>query len=198
MTSSSAEITAEPEITCPMECSVCQDPGDCEDCLDCLYWPRVVDDPPREPPPARGRSLPVKTAEMERARRRLVLCRRVGLLSRKYRRQRRLTQRELAVELGWSRASVGRMESNASLMGLAKVDSLLHHIGHRLALVEDAQDRTAPGEVSDQLWAASDLLAEDKRGRRPPPSSVVTWNPEDDLRINSSLRDREWTWRRPW
>lgn len=174
---------------------MCSDPGDCEDCLDCLYWPNVVEEEPPSPPAPRGRSLPTKTAEMVAARRSLLTSKRVGLVSRRYRRLARLSQRALARELGWSRASVGRIEKDASAMTLEKVETLMQHTGYRLAIVADSS--AAEGESSDDQWTAGDLIARDRAGRRPSPLGEARWHPAEDLREDSSLRGREWTWHRP-
>ncbi|KRE37055.1 hypothetical protein ASG73_12175 [Janibacter sp. Soil728] len=182
-------------LTCPMDCAVCKEPGDCEDCLDCLYWPNVVEDDLWHPPAPRGRSLPTKTAQMEDARSRIVTSRRVGLVSRRFRRLARLSQRELAAELGWSHTSVGRMEKDAATMPLGKIEALLQRAGYRFAIV--AKDAATPTEASDDLWEAADLIARDQAGRRPSPLGSVTWHPPEDLRQDSSLRGREWTWQRP-
>lgn len=180
-------------IVCPMACEICQQPGDCEDCLDCLCWPRPYDDTPPHPPPARGPSQPAKAAEIARARRDLVAALRVGLVSRRYRRSHGLTQRDLAAELGWSRSVVGRIEADAAHTPFDRVDALLHHVGYRVALIPITEE---PVEDPDATWGASDLLARDGQGRRPPPGSQVTWNDESDRRLYTSLCDREWTWSR--
>lgn len=185
----------QPLITCPMECEVCVEPGDCEDCLDCLYWPNVVDDDAPYVAPARGRSLPIKSAEIEAARRRVVTSKRVGLISRRLRRIRGLSQRRLAADLGWSHASLGRMEMDASAISLSKVETLVQQAGYRIAFV--AESTPVPGEITDDGWEAADLIARDRAGRRLSPLGPVTWNPPEDLRQDASLRGREWTWRRP-
>lgn len=189
----SPDSSAQPPIVCPTDCDICREPDDCVDCLICLYWPEVPE--PLVRGPARGHALPAKSAEMAAARRGLVLSRRVGLVSRRFRRLRRLTQRQLAAELGWSRAALGRAESDASALALAKADTLLQHVGYRLAIVPDTGP-AAVGEPDDLSWPAADLLARDGARRRPPPSSEVTWHPEGELRQDVDLRGREWTWRR--
>lgn len=212
----------EPETTCPMECTVCTAPGDCDDCLDCLYWPRLVDDDPAPAPPPRGYAHPSKATELEHARARLGLADLIGLLSRRHRRLHHLTQRDLAAEVGWSRASLGRLESDAGVQSIAKVDRLLRHIGYRLALLPTDPTRPGPwqpdpeppdpvapallvprppdlaaAEPSSTWWGAEDLLARDARHRRPPPDAQVTWHSANELREDSSLKGRAWTWRRP-
>lgn len=190
------ELETQPAIICPVECEVCSEPGDCEDCIDCLAWPHVVEEPSAQPT-TRGPADPTKTGDLQAERAQLVIGRRIGLLSRQFRRRKCLTQRELAAELGWSRASVGRMETDASVLPFGKVTTLLEHIGCRLALVTEDDSRRVVGEVPDEVWGAADLLARDAAGRRPPPASQVTWNPTTDRRLYTSLHDREWTWQRP-
>lgn len=183
-----------------MACSVCVDPGDCEDCLDCLSWPQTVDTllPRVRPATSRrgGPSSPSRASDLTNAREDLVMSRRVGLVARRFRRQGGLSQRMLATELGWSRASLGRTETDASAIAFGKVEALLRHTGHRLAIVVDDDDRVA-GEPTTDQWGVPDLLALDQQGRRPPPASQVRWNSPDDRRLYTSLRDREWTWHRP-
>ena len=159
----------ESAIACPMDCRVCSDPGDCEDCLDCLLWPRVVEELRAVVRPPRGPSFLVRSTDLVEARERLDVGRRVGLVARRFRRGARLTQRQLAAVLGWSRASMGRLEHDATQIPLGKVEALLRHTGHRLVIVEIV----GQGEVDELQWGAADLL------------------------LSTSLRDREWTWHRP-
>lgn len=183
----------EAAIVCPAPCDICEEPGDCEDCLDCLYWPRRYTDVPPRPVPARGRSAPTKQQELSSARHQLVAGLRVGLLSRRHRRLQGLTQRDLAEAMGWSRSVIGRLEADASGMPLARIEALLGALGYRVAFVPVAADTN---EDPDKIWGASDLLARDGQGRRPPPGSRVTWHDEDDRRLYTTLRGREWTWSR--
>lgn len=64
---------------------------------------------------------------------------------------------------------MGRLEHDATQIPLGKVEALLRHTGHRLAIVEIV----GQGEVDELQWGAADLL------------------------LSTSLRDREWTWHRP-
>lgn len=159
----------ESAIACPMDCRGCSDPGDCEDCLDCLLWPHPVEEVTALECPARGPSSPVRSADLVEAREHLGVGRRVGVVARRFRRGERLPQRQLADVLGWSRASMGRLEHDATQIPLGKVEALLRHTGHRLAIVEIV----GQGEVDELQWGAADLL------------------------LSTSLRDREWTWHRP-
>lgn len=95
--------------------------------------------------------------------------------------------------MGWSRSVIGRLEADASGMPLARIEALLGALGYRVAFVPVAADTN---EDPDKIWGASDLLARDGQGRRPPPGSRVTWHDEDDRRLYTTLRGREWTWSR--
>lgn len=210
------------ETTCPLPCTTCAAPGDCEDCLDCLYWPARVDDEPEPVSTPRGYAHPSKAAELDRARAGLGIADRVGLLSRRHRRLHHLSQRDMAAEIGWSRSSLGRLESDAGALTVAKVDGLLRHIGFRLALLPvdpappdpEEPDPEPPDPVATAMpiprppglvgaeppstwWGAEDLLARDAGSRRPPPDAQVTWHTAQELREDSTLKGRAWTWRRP-
>lgn len=205
-----------------MPCRVCSAPGDCEDCLDCLYWPAPVNDAPEPVGTPRGYAHPSKAAELADARAGLSIADRVGLLSRRHRRLHHLSQRDMAAEIGWSRSSLGRLESDAGALAVAKVDGLLRHIGFRLALLPvdptspgpeppDPEppdpvapalsgthpSRLAPTEAPSTWWGVEDLLARDARDRRPPPDAQVTWHTAQELREDTALKGRAWTWRRP-
>lgn len=165
---------------CPLRCDVCREPGDCEDCLDCLLWPDIAGDEPlpiREP---KARSSPVRTRDLHDARQRLDVGRRVGLVLRRARRRGRLSQAALARQVGWSASSMNRAENDASSMTLGRIDGLLRQVGHRLAVVEDRPlpapaCASASGELPDEVWGTEELLARDRRGRRFPPFVRLTW-----------------------
>lgn len=171
---------------CPAPCSYCTAPGDCEDGVDCLYWPRTVEPPPVRTSPVRGWTTERPVAELEAARAELTPSTRVGLLMRRHRKQHRLSQRALADELGWSRSAVGRAETDASSLTLESLGVLLAHIGYRVALVPDdppdpatstvaRPTAAAPAtghlddEIRDDSFGVIDLLAHDARRRRLPP-----------------------------
>lgn len=194
-----SEDDAGDQITCPVPCDHCVGPGACEDCLDCLYWPDPVPPPPRPLPPS-GRTSPVATASLLARRGDLGVGARVGLTMRRFRRERELSQRALARRLGWGQTTVARAETDASHLTLAKVDALLRHTRHRLAVVSDTGElATGLDEVPDETWGATDLLARDGQGRRLPPYAEITWNSPVDRRLWSRIveHEAEWTWHRP-
>lgn len=190
-------------VVCPMPCAVCDElgAGACEDCLDCLLWPEVV--PPREATPIPdlpGRTSPTKSEELRSRRTTLDIGARVGLVSRRFRRTRGLSQRALAQTVGWSQPSVNRAEGDASPLSVGRVEAFLGHLGFRLAIVPvDLGVASALGEDPDEAWGAADLLVRDAAGRRPPAIAEVTWSSTIDrrLRAASVKHDNEWTWRRP-
>lgn len=189
-------------IICPMPCAWCDElgPGGCEDCLDCLLWPEVV--PLRTPGfgPRVGPTAPTMTRQLQERREELDLGSRVGLVSRRFRRQAGLSQRGLADDLGWSQAGVNRAETDASRLPVHRLDRFLRHLGHRLAIVPvDAPAGTYLGEDPDEAWGAPDLLARDCGRRRLPPHGLTTWNDVIDRRLAASSRghEAEWTWQRP-
>ncbi len=189
-------------IFCPMVCEHCSAPGDCEDCLDCLYWPGVVEEHPDVLWPRGGAASPTMVDELEAARRSLGpgVGRRVGLVSRRFRSRQSLTQRGLADELAWSKSALSRLEADASGTPLGRVEELLDHVGYRLALVPVEGRPDAPqGEESDAVWGVTDLLPQDGRGRRPPPFVLVRWQSPLDRRLDGPARGHEnaWIWRRP-
>lgn len=190
------------DIQCPMPCGRCQDlgPNSCEDCLDCLLWPEVV--PPRAThvPAPPGRTAPTMSESLRRHRESLDVGARVGLVSRRFRREHGLSQRGLAEAIGWSQASLNRAEQDAAPLTLRKVEVLLRHLGYRLAIVPaDTNPATTLGEDLDEAWGAPDLLARDAAGRRPPPYGQVTWNSVLDRRLYARVlkHETEWTWQRP-
>lgn len=185
---------------CPFRCDLCPAPGDCEDCLDCLVWPETVPTHPMPPWTPRVRSSPVRARELEEARRRLDVGRRVGLVLRRVRRRERLTQTDLAEHVGWTTSSMNRAEQDASSMSLGRVDGLLRRVGHRLAVVEDSdQSATAADELPDEAWGTIDLIARDRRGRRFPPFARLTWEEPmaRDLYRRHGQALPEWTWTSP-
>ena len=102
-----------------MSCPVGTAPDDYEPCTACPSWP---------------------CAE----RRWVAAGRRVGLLSRRFRRLHRLTQRQLATRLGWSPATVGRMEVDAAWLPFGAVVSLLAELGYRVAFVDASDEDPLP------------------------------------------------------
>lgn len=199
MSSDTCRDEASPD-ECPFPCDTCIDPGDCEDCLDCLVWPERVVDPPMPTWTPKARTSPVRTRELQDVRDRLDVGRRVGLALRRVRRKGGLSQTALAEQVGWPASSLSRAEHDASSIPLGKVDGLLRQVGHRLAVVEDDDEPTAaPGELPDKVWGTADLLARDRRGRRFPPFARLTWeDPLDrDLYRRHTRQLPEWTWQLP-
>lgn len=195
-------LPAPDDITCPMECTLCCEPGDCEDCLDCLYWPDVVEEPPGVMWPREGPTSPLMGDELASARLALGqgVGRRIGLAVRRFRRSQRVTQRRLADELGWSRSAMGRLEADATGTPLGRVEEVLDLVGYRLALIPtDNRPDADLGEESDETWSVTDLLPKDGRGRRPPPFGLVRWHSPIDRRLDGPSRGHEnaWTWHRP-
>ncbi len=196
-------------VVCPMPCERCDvlGPGGCEDCLDCLLWPEVPPERSTGCPPLPGRTSPTKTAELRAARAALEIGTRVGLVIRRHRREAHVSQRDLAAAVGWSQTALGRAEVDASALPVARVEALLRHLGHRLAVVPlapaDATDPTdSPAallhEDPDEAWGATDLIARDGAGRRPPPYSEVIWHSILDRRMSAGVlgHEAEWTWQR--
>lgn len=184
---------------CPMECGTCREPGDCEDCLDCLYWPDDAEAWSVPAGPPRGPSVPTMARELREARARLHLGQRVGLVLRRYRRSHALSQRALAVEVGWSRSGLARVEVDASALSLRTADDLLRRVGHRLAIVADTGSATGLGEDPDHAWGAADLLARDAGGRRLPPVDGVLHRSPTDCRVGTitGCHEEPWIWWRP-
>lgn len=190
------------DMDCPMPCDRCQElaPHGCEDCLDCLLWPEAV--PPRatQIPAPPGRTAPTMLEALHRHRERLHVGARVGLVSRRFRRERGLSQRSLAEVIGWSQPSLHRAERDAAPLSLHRVESFLRHLGYRLAIVPAESGVASPlGEDADEMWGAPDLIARDAAGRRLPPHGQVTWNSVLDRRLHAPLvkHEAEWTWQRP-
>lgn len=189
---------------CPMPCTYCTEPGSCEDCLDCLCWPDVVDDSAGAHPAARrlpsGPSVPTMGRQLALARAQLDLGARLGLVVRRYRRAHAMSQRELADHLGWHCSTLSRAERDASSLTVRKAQQILRHVGYRLAIVPDtpAAGRSL-GEDPDTVWDVTDLVARDGGGRRLPPFGTATWNDEIDRRLYGPIRkhESEWTWHRP-
>ncbi|WP_435198475.1 helix-turn-helix domain-containing protein [Janibacter sp. GS2] len=143
---------------------------------------------------------PVRTPELSAVRARLDVGTRVGLVVRRFRRRRLLSQRSMADELGWHHSTLSRAEKDISTLTVRKVETLLRHTGHRLAIVPDTVGvASALGEDPDEAWGAPDLLARDGQGRRLPPYGRVTWNSVIDRRLYARIvgHEAEWTWRRP-
>lgn len=188
------------DIACPMSCNLCSEPGDCEDCLDCLFWPGTFDPvPPRRPTP-RGRSSPLQQAELDRARAELSAGTRMGLLLRRFRAARQMGQRALARDVGIHHTTLGRAESDAGGLTLDKVESLLAHVDYRIAFVPGEQPVGSDvHEDADETWGTAELLARDGQGRRLPPHGMATWLSTDEVRIRSAHGPDEprWMWQRP-
>lgn len=185
---------------CPMPCAHCQGSGDCEDCLDCLLWPHVDDDEPFPPPQARGYAIPLQTQELEVARAALTLATRVGLVMRRCRRERLLSQRALARELGWSPSAVGRAEVDATALTLAALEHVLAFTGHRLAIVPATDEPVASlGEDPDHVWGLPEVVARNAAGRRLPPYGRALFRTESErIQEEGLLGHREpWVWQQP-
>lgn len=198
-----SDVLREDELPdeCPFPCDLCPDPGDCEDCLDCLLWPEKVVDPPISPWAPRVRTSPVRTHELQDIRQRIDVGRRVGLVLRRVRRHGHLSQAALADRVGWPTSSLSRAEHDASSMSLGRIDTLLRQVGHRLAIVADGDSpaASAAGELPDEAWGTAELLARDRRGRRFPPFAQLTWEDplERDLHGRHGQPLPEWTWTWP-
>lgn len=65
----------------------------------------------------------------------LPIGRAAGAHVRRYRRERALSQRALARDLGWTQSTLSRAETDASSMRLDRVETLLRRTGARLAIV---------------------------------------------------------------
>ncbi|WP_376715303.1 helix-turn-helix domain-containing protein [Janibacter limosus] len=151
-----------------MPCETCREPGDCEDCPDCLLWPASPDDdegPSRAP---RGYAVPLPIEAVDGARARLTTGARVGPVLRRHRRERSISQRALAEDLGWSRSMVGRAEVDASALSLATIERALARTGHRIAIVPDGPG--SADEVTDDRWGVPEMVALQRR--RTSPASV--------------------------
>lgn len=188
------------EVSCPMPCTSCTGPGGCEDCLDCLYWPEAFDSSRQPAAAIPGPLSPVRIDQLGRARSRLGIGQRVGLVVRRARGDRGLSTRSLATELGWHHSTLTRAEGDAGRLTLHKADGLLRHLGYRIAVVPDSgAPATELGEPPDETWGSSDLLARDGQGRRLPPYATTTWNSIVDRRLWSRIvkHEAEWTWHRP-
>lgn len=185
---------------CPMPCEHCEQPGDCEDCLDCLRWPRPVDDEPVRPPPEHWASLPLLTQELEAARAGLTPATRVGLVMRRCRKERRLSQRALAEGLGWSPSAVGRAEVDARRLTIESLEHVLAFTGHRLAIVPDtAGPAEELGEDPDSTWGVPEVVARDIAGRRLPPYGRALFRAEPDRIQDEGLvgHRQPWVWQQP-
>lgn len=148
------------------------------------------------------------TESLRRRREALDVGTRVGLVSRRFRREHELSQRALAEAVGWSQPRLNRAERDAAPLPLRTADAFLRLLGYRLAIVPagtgtaeatPTHPTTGLGEDPDESWGASDLIARDAAGRRPPPYGRVTWNSVLDRRLNTPQlkHDAEWTWQRP-
>ena len=191
---------ADQAITCPMVCDTCQQPGDCEDCLDCLYWPKSPPDEPVRQPILRGRASPLQSTALARARADLQAGTRLGLLVRRFRAEHQLSQRALAQTVGVHHTTLCRAEADAGGLALDKVEQLLAHVGFRIAFVPlEVAVGTPAQEESDDIWGTTQLLARDARGRRLPPHGRPTWLPTDDVRLRFPHHPDKprWTWQRP-
>ena len=184
-------------IACPMPCETCQEPGDCEDCLDCLLWPASPDDdegPPRAP---RGYTVPLPTEAVDGARARVTTGTRVGLVLRRHRRERSISQRALADDLGWSRSMVGRAEVDASALSLATIERALARTGHRIAIVPDGPG--SPDEITDDRWGVPEMVARNGAGRRLPPYADAIYRTEAERIQDEGLvgHRQPWAWQHP-
>lgn len=190
--------------TCPDNCAHCVRPGDCEDCLDCLMWPLPYpSDPWVSEPKVTGWHGPSHAEALARRRAELDLPDRVGLAVRSYRRQRTISQRGLAEQLGLAHSVVGRLERRAGSMPLGRVSDLLERLGYALVVVRRVPSvDESPGDhpVSDSTWGAPDLLAADAAGRRPPAHSRARWREELERLTGSDglEHDGAWTWSMPY
>lgn len=189
-------------ITCPMPCAWCegQSEGACEDCLDCLFWPRPVLIEHREPPARVGPRSPVLSDVLSSARAEITLAQRIGLVLRSHRRKRRRSQRDIAQELGWSRSAVARAEVDAANLPLHKIEALLSLTVHRIAIVPDTGETAHElGEDDDTAWGVPDLVARDAGRRRLPPIGTVRFRPATERWVDSRCVGHEspWVWRRP-
>lgn len=185
---------------CPMSCGRCRTPGDCEDCLDCLHWPDVVDDPPLRAPPPRGPAVPLLKHELDDARAHLTAAKRVGLVMRRYRKERRLSQRALAGELGWSPSAVGRAEVDATALSLGTLEHVLSLTGHRLAILPAAAGVGDDlDEDPDQAWGVPEVVARNAAGRRLPPYGRALFREEAErIQDEGLVGHREpWVWQQP-
>lgn len=189
------------QIICPVPCAWCDElgAGGCEDCLDCLLWPELPPPRVRFFPELPGPTSRLPTDDLQRRRAQLGIGDRIGLVSRRHRRVRQLSQRDLAADLGWSQPSINRAERRGGSLSVDKVETLLRHAGFRLAIVRDDTDvGDAAGEDLDTAWGTPDLVARDGAGRRLPPFGLITWRDEIDRRLDAGGRghETEWTWRR--
>lgn len=85
---------------CPAPCAYCDQHGCCDDCLDCLSWPRPGEEPPLRPRQiVYGHAEPSLAKETSRRRQQLQITDLIPIAIRRYRRERVLSQRALAAEL---------------------------------------------------------------------------------------------------
>lgn len=183
-----------------MSCRHCRAPGACEDCLDCLHWPDIVDDSLLRAPPPRGYSVPLLTQELDDARAHLAMATRVGLVMRRYRKEHRLSQRALAGELGWSPSAVGRAEVDATALNLASLEHALALTGHRLAIVPATSGIADDlGEDADHAWGIPEVVARNAAGRRLPPYGRPLFREEAErIQDEGIVGHREpWVWQQP-
>lgn len=191
-------------VVCPVPCATCDElgPGGCEDCLDCLLWPELPPPRARGLPPLPGRTSPLRTEELSARRAALDIGARIGLVSRRHRGARALSQRALAEQLGWSQPSVNRAEHDGATLTVGRAEVFLRHLGFRLAVVRadhPTGDHHGLAEDPDTTWGTSELVVRDAVGRRPPPYAIVTWQSDLDRRIDHRAGEDgpEWTWRHP-
>ncbi|MGN7247080.1 helix-turn-helix domain-containing protein [Janibacter anophelis] len=198
------------EQECPFPCELCPGPGNCEDCLHCLLWPKTVEEVPTPPWSPRARATPLRAKELALARLDLTVGRIVGLVLRRARGRAGLSQSAMALRIGWSSSSLDRAERDASKISLERTDDLLRHVGHRLIIVTDDPPEPPPdqrGELSDPhatevlatAFGTDELLARDRRGRRFPPFARLTWEDPSERRLyeRHGRPLPEWTWTRP-
>lgn len=112
-------------------------------------------------------SSPTLVHEIAAARAGVATADSVGLAVRSVRRAQGLSQRGLADQLGESQTTIARLESAADRLALGRVVELLGRLGCTLVVGVDGR----PTSSAD--WAASDLVARDSAGRRPPAHARV-------------------------
>lgn len=138
---------------------------------------------------------------LARERQRITLGQRIGLVLRRHRRERRLSQRETAQEVGWSRSAFARAEVDSSALPLHKVEALLALSGHRLAIVPNTGETARSlGEDDDLAWGVPDLVARDAGRRRLPAAGTVRFRSSTERMVDGRGIGHEnpWVWTRPW
>lgn len=182
---------------CPFPCETCLEPGDCEDCLDCLFWPEAYVDPPARPQRhvRSDRVAPSFAASLATARDELGALDRIGLAVRSYRREHHLSQRALAARMCVSRSTISRLETDPSGVPLGRAEQLLGALGWRLEVRPDGDDH----EPDPLTWGVDELVARDNAGRRFPPfGDLETLGPDEQVSPGGHWdRHQLWRWQRP-